>query len=115
MDADDQDGEDADANLRASASYLRTLRTRYGDDGPIIPGRVEGYVRSAGGVANATFISMTQPYAAGALVSNVDDLALWQAALDGDGFLSAESRRSMRTHPLTARTLVLAFAHKSVR
>jgi CubicO group peptidase (beta-lactamase class C family) len=70
-------------------------RTRYGSDAPIIPGRVEGYQRTPGGVVNAPYLSMTQPYSAGALVSTVDDLARWQAALDKDGFLSAESRRRM--------------------
>jgi D-alanyl-D-alanine carboxypeptidase len=70
-------------------------RTRYGSDAPIVPGRVEGYQRTAGGVVNAPYLSMTQPYSAGALVSTVDDLARWQAALDTDGFLSAESRRRM--------------------
>jgi len=75
-------------------------RTRYGSDAPIIPGRVEGYQRTPGGVVNAPYLSMTQPYAAGALVSTVDDLARWQAALDGNGFLSAESRRRMWT-PVT--------------
>ena len=33
------------------------------------------------GDANARYLSMTQPYAAGALVSTVDDLAAWDAAL----------------------------------
>ena len=75
-------------------------RTRYGSDAPIIPGRVEGYQRTPGGLINAPYISMTQPYSAGALVSTVDDLTRWQAALDRDGFLSAESRRRMWT-PVT--------------
>ena len=69
--------------------------TRYGSDAPIIPGRVEGYLRTRGGIVNAPYLSMTLPYSAGALVSTVDDLARWQAALDKDGFLSAESRRRM--------------------
>ena len=75
-------------------------RTRYGSDAPIIPGRVEGYQRTPGGIVNAPYLSMTQPYSAGALVSTVDDLARWQAALDRDGLLSAESRRRMWT-PVT--------------
>jgi len=75
-------------------------RTRYGSDAPIIPGRVEGYQRTPGGFVNASYVSMTQPYAAGALVSTVDDLARGQASLDRDGFLSAENRRRMWT-PVT--------------
>ncbi|WP_024882046.1 serine hydrolase domain-containing protein [Methylosinus sp. LW3] len=38
-------------------------------------------------------ISMTQPYAAGALVSTVDDLARWDAAISSGKLLSAESWR----------------------
>ncbi|MGE5413705.1 MAG: serine hydrolase [Syntrophomonadaceae bacterium] len=71
--------------------------TRYGSDVPIVPRRVAGYQKSAQGVINAPFISMTQPYAAGGLVSTVDDLARWHAALDAGGILSAESRRRMWT------------------
>src|SRR5262249_59334624 len=43
---------------------------------------------------------LTHPYSAGALVSTVDDLARWQAALDKDGLLSSESRKRMWT-PVT--------------
>lgn len=75
-------------------------RTRYGNDAPIVPGRVEGYVRTPAGVLNAPYLSMTQPYSAGALVSTVDDLARWQAALDTDAVLSPASRKRMWT-PVT--------------
>jgi CubicO group peptidase (beta-lactamase class C family) len=60
---------------------LGLAHTRYGDDAPIVPGRVAGYQGSSGHYENAPYISMTQPYAAGALVSTVDDLARWSAAL----------------------------------
>lgn len=69
----------------------------YGNDAPIIPGRVEGYRKTPAGIVNAPFLSMTQPFAAGALVSTVDDLARWQAALDAGTILSADSRRRMWT------------------
>ena len=69
--------------------------TRYDSDAPIVPGRAEGYRRTPDGVINAPFLSMTQPFAAGALVSTVDDLARWQSALDEGRVLSAESRRLM--------------------
>ena len=55
--------------------------TRVGDEGPILAKRAAGYTRDGETVANARFLSMTQPHAAGALVSTVDDLALWDAAL----------------------------------
>jgi D-alanyl-D-alanine carboxypeptidase len=76
---------------------LGLTHTRYGDDAPIIPGRVAGYQRTGAGTVNAPYLSMTQPYAAGGLVSTVDDLARWQAALDRGDLLSAESRRRMWT------------------
>ena len=74
--------------------------TRYGSDAPIIPGRVEGYQTGPDGIVNAYYVSMTQPYAAGGIVSTVDDLAKWQAALDAGRVLSPESRRRMWT-PVT--------------
>ena len=52
------------------------------------------------GLINAHYLSMTQPFSAGGLVSTVDDLARWQAALDSGAILSAESRRRMWT-PVT--------------
>lgn len=55
---------------------------------PVIPRRVAGYEKSADGYTNADYLSMTQPYAAGALASSVDDLALWDAALYTDQLLS---------------------------
>jgi D-alanyl-D-alanine carboxypeptidase len=53
----------------------------YGADEPIIPGRVAGYEKRDHGFVNTAYLSMTQPYAAGSLLSSVDDLALWDAAL----------------------------------
>jgi CubicO group peptidase (beta-lactamase class C family) len=55
--------------------------TAYGDLAAIIPGRVRGYERENGHVVNADYLSMTVPFAAGALVSTVDDLAKWTDAV----------------------------------
>jgi len=71
--------------------------TRYGSDAPIIARRVAGYRKTPAGIVNAPFLSMTQPFSAGGLVSTVDDLARWQAALDAGAVLRAESRRRMWT------------------
>jgi hypothetical protein len=60
---------------------LGMTHTSYGDDERIIPGRVAGYNRSDAEFANADFISMKVPFAAGSLVSSVDDLALWDRAI----------------------------------
>lgn len=64
--------------------------TDYGADARIIPRRVHGYTRGDGGDANARYLSMTQPHAAGAIVSTVDDLAAWDA-LYGDGLVKQAS------------------------
>lgn len=64
----------------------------------IIPKRVKGYKPVPGGYANADYISMTIPYAAGALASTVDNLAVWDAAVfDSDKLLNADARRRMVT------------------
>lgn len=47
----------------------------------VIPRRARGYTKTGDTWTNADWISMTQPYAAGAIVSTVDDLARWDAAL----------------------------------
>ena len=55
--------------------------TAYGAEGPVLPKRAAGYTRDGETVFNARYLSMSQPYSAGALVSTVDDLATWDAAL----------------------------------
>jgi CubicO group peptidase (beta-lactamase class C family) len=47
----------------------------------IIPRRVPGYELGQKGIVNASYLSMTQPYAAGSLASTVDDLAVWSQAV----------------------------------
>ncbi|HWW77870.1 MAG TPA: serine hydrolase domain-containing protein, partial [Pyrinomonadaceae bacterium] len=64
---------------------LGMAHTFYGSAARVIPRRVPGYTKTRDGLLqNAEYISMTQPYAAGSLVSTVDDLALWDAALYTD-------------------------------
>ena len=71
--------------------------THYGSDVPIVPKRVAGYQKTPDGVINAPFLSMTEPYSAGGLVSTVDDLARWHRALDAGAILKPESVRRMWT------------------
>ncbi len=47
----------------------------------LIPRRIPGYSKGNSGFENAPYLSMTQPYAAGSLLSSVDDLAIWNEAL----------------------------------
>jgi len=57
----------------------------------VTPGRAAGYDKGPDGYTNATYLSMTQPYAAGSLASSVDDLALWDAALYTGQLLKQET------------------------
>jgi CubicO group peptidase (beta-lactamase class C family) len=65
--------------------------------GRIIPRRAAGYDKGKDGFTNAAYISMTQPLAAGGLVSTVDDLACWDAALSEGRLVSPETLRLAHT------------------
>ena len=60
---------------------LGMTNSYYGDHLPIIKNRVSGYEPAKDGVANTDFLSMTQPYAAGSLLSTVEDLFKWHQAV----------------------------------
>ncbi len=60
---------------------LGMTRTCYDSATRVIPNRAAGYSNTPAGVENAPYISMTLPHAAGSLLSTVDDLAAWDAAL----------------------------------
>jgi D-alanyl-D-alanine carboxypeptidase len=53
----------------------------YGNTERVISRRIPGYQMGKNGFINAPYLSMTQPYAAGALLSTVDDLAVWSDAV----------------------------------
>jgi D-alanyl-D-alanine carboxypeptidase len=64
----------------------------------IVPGRVPGYDRTQEGqVRGASYLSMTQPYAAGSLISTVDDLLVWQRAVAEGRMLKPETWRRAHT------------------
>ncbi len=63
----------------------------YGSFTAVIPNRASGYTKGARGWENAPYLSMAQPYAAGSLMSTVDDLALWDAAVSAGKLLTAPS------------------------
>lgn len=65
----------------------------------LIPGRAEGYTQRDDEWIHADWLSMTQPHAAGALLSTVDDLTRWNAALFGGELLTPESTAAM-TQPV---------------
>lgn len=75
---------------------LGMTHSHYGGS-QLIPGRAGGYQAIEGGYTNAPFLSMTQPHAAGSLLSTVGDLARWNAGLFGGELLSEESVVRMTT------------------
>ncbi|KAF1716693.1 hypothetical protein CSC74_07310 [Pseudoxanthomonas yeongjuensis] len=77
---------------------LGMQHTGYGDEAvAVIPGHVMGYTLKNDQWAVAMYLSMTQPHAAGALVSTVDDLLRWNRALHEGKVLKADSYRQMIT------------------
>ena len=79
----------ADHLQRAIFEPLGMTRTRYGSHTALIADRAAGYQRDDDGtLLNADFISMTQPQGAGGLVTTVDDLGRWDAALYGSSLVS---------------------------
>ena len=70
---------------------LGMKHTRYDDLSAIIPQRASGYSGGADGFINAAYLSMTQPHAAGALISSVDDLAIWDKSLYTEKLLTQAS------------------------
>jgi CubicO group peptidase (beta-lactamase class C family) len=88
-------GKSYEAFLRENVfEPLGMSRTYCDSTARIIPGRAQGYSGANGEFANAEYLSMTLPYAAGSLLSTVDDLAKWDRALYGTDLLSGASREA---------------------
>ncbi len=75
----------------------------YCDDLRVIPNRARGYERDPDGWRNATYLSMTQPYSAGALCATVGDLARWDALLSSGRVVAPASYALMTTPEGAAR------------
>jgi CubicO group peptidase (beta-lactamase class C family) len=65
--------------------------TYYDSPAAIIPNRVSGYARNNSKYSNAGYISMTQVYGAGALLSNVEDMFKWHQALNNYTLVKKET------------------------
>jgi len=76
---------------------LDMTNSYHGNFKNIIPNRVAGYSLGEEGLENSDYLSMTLPGAAGALISNVDDLFKWNTALFGGDLISQESLEEMTT------------------
>lgn len=68
-----------------------------GHDPAIVAKQVAGHTHDGTKPVPAMSLSMTQPHAAGALVSNVDDLLRWNRALHEGRVLKSETYRRMIT------------------
>lgn len=76
-------------------SPLGMANTRLNDLSVVIPHRAEGYGYSNGNLHRGEYVSPTQPFAAGALVSTISDMAKWDAALDGEKLLKRTTLAQM--------------------
>jgi len=68
------------------------MENSYYDSYPkIIPHRAAGYQMDENGLKNADYLSTTLPYAAGSLLSNVEDLFKWNQAVKNHKLISEAS------------------------
>ncbi len=70
---------------------LGMYNSRYGSKTELIKKRASGYGQNANGYVNSDYISMSIPYAAGSLMSTVDDMLKWQNALTNNTLIKASS------------------------
>ncbi|MEA1876804.1 MAG: serine hydrolase [Bacteroidota bacterium] len=71
--------------------------SRYDHPEEIIPMRVAGYNRDGSSLQNANYLSMTQPYSAGSLMSTVYDLSKWYEAVFSYQVIKEESLKLAHT------------------
>jgi len=71
--------------------------TGYGHNLPVLKNRAAGYSLAKDDLANASYIDMTIPHAAGALYSTVEDLYLWDRTLYTEKLISKSSLDKMFT------------------
>ena len=62
----------------------------YGSKGKLISNRASGY-SNQNGYVNANYLSMTLPYAAGSLMSTVEDMLIWQNAMSNSLLINKEN------------------------
>ncbi|AHM58805.1 beta-lactamase [Flammeovirgaceae bacterium 311] len=74
---------------------LGMRNSQYGNKREIIPNRASGYNPdpSGKGYRNGEFLSMTVPYAGGALMSTVDDMLIWNQAVRNNNLISEKNKQ----------------------
>ena len=77
---------------------LELKATYYDRPDRVIHNRANGYRRNGlGGVRNALYLDMSQPFSAGAIASTVEDLVKWQRSLIKHQVITEESWTAMIT------------------
>jgi CubicO group peptidase (beta-lactamase class C family) len=71
-------------------SKLDMKNSYYGSMKKIIKNRASGY-QDRNGFVNADYLSLTLPYAAGSIMSTVDDLLIWQNAISANKLIKRSS------------------------
>jgi D-alanyl-D-alanine carboxypeptidase len=90
----------------------------YDDAATILKNRASGYRPAGDGFANAEYLDMSLPYAAGSLYSTTRDMYLWDRSLYTDKLVSKASRNAMFTPVMSNYGYGLAvapmFNHKQI-
>ena len=76
---------------------LGMTRTRANDLRDIVSNRAQGYEWDGKELKNGEYVSPSQPFAAGMLLSSVNDLVKWDTALTGHTLIDAQSLERMWT------------------
>ena len=76
---------------------LELTNTSYGSTRRIIKNRAAGYQKEGDEYQNADFLSMSQPYAAGSLLSTVEDINTWYQSVFDDMVLTSDTRKNAHT------------------
>jgi CubicO group peptidase (beta-lactamase class C family) len=81
---------------------LGMKQTGYGDPIQLVKNRVQGYEKGSQGLENAKPLSLTLPYAAGALQSTVEDLFIWNQAVNSYKLVTKETlEKAFTSYKLT--------------
>jgi CubicO group peptidase (beta-lactamase class C family) len=70
---------------------LDLKNTYYGSKSRVIANRAQGYQREGTAFVNAEYLSLTQPYAAGSIMSTVEDLLIWNNAVQSNKIVKKET------------------------
>lgn len=76
---------------------LKMKNSYYDNSSEIISNRAHGYKKGNVNYENTDFLSMTLPYSAGSLLTNVDDMFTWHEALISDKVLNRISLEKAQT------------------